>query len=134
MTRVTAAIQTTGAAASVRDSAHAHPAPRAGVRDSPPPSPARAAVAYAGELDLASSVELLQAVRVALRGQPETLAVDLSAVSFIDVAGVRALISCRRMAAVRNAGLELVAPSTPVRRLLGMVGLAEAFGVDGSAA
>lgn len=87
-------------------------------------------LSYDGDLDLASSVELLQAVRAQLRTRPQTLALDLSGVGFIDVAGLRAVISCRRMAAARGAALEVVAVSPPVRRLLELVGLSAAFGLD----
>lgn len=92
-------------------------------------APGRVRVRAAGDLDLASSVEILQAVRVALRTRPVVIVLDLSAVSFIDVAGVRAVISCRRMAAVRGVAFELADPSPPVRRLLGLVGLSGMFGV-----
>jgi anti-anti-sigma factor len=94
--------------------------------------PGHGRLRYDGDLDLASSVTLLQAVRVQLRTRPQTLALDLSGVAFIDVAGLRAVISCRRMAAARGIQLQVVEVSPPVRRLLELVGLSSAFGLDGA--
>ncbi|HZE06699.1 MAG TPA: STAS domain-containing protein [Solirubrobacteraceae bacterium] len=87
----------------------------------------------AGELDLASAVGMLNAVRAALRSRPEILELDLSAITFVDVAGLRAVITCRRMAVAHDARLALVDPSDPVRRLVEMVGLSSLFGLEAGA-
>ncbi|HET8977721.1 MAG TPA: STAS domain-containing protein [Solirubrobacteraceae bacterium] len=106
----------------------AAPAPPSPVSDTSPVAMRR--VPVAGELDLASAVPMLDAVRAALRSRPQTLELDLSAVTFIDVAGLRAVITCRRMAVAHDARLVLVDPSHAVRRLVEMVGLGALFGVE----
>lgn len=72
-----------------------------------------ALVTVRGELDMATGPRLSDSVRCHA-GNYERVIFDLSALSFIDVAGFRALLSCvdeERMMTVRS-------PSPAVRRLL----------------
>jgi anti-anti-sigma factor len=71
-----------------------------------------------GELDLAAVPELL-ACSSAVEGDLE---VDCQALTFIDVAGLRAVLAVHRAAEVRGAKLMLVNPSPCVVRLLGLTG------------
>lgn len=59
-----------------------------------------------GELDTFTGGELVTVVRHCLEQQPVRLVVDLSAVSFCDGAGVRALITMRELAV--RAGTQFV--------------------------
>lgn len=71
-----------------------------------------------GELDLPTSIMLIESARRALRRRPRLLRVDLRDVEFLDITGARALISCRRLASAAHADFELSALSDPARRLL----------------
>lgn len=66
-----------------------------------------------GELDPFTGDELVTVVRQCLEQQPVRLAVDLSAVSFCDGAGVRALVTMRELAARAGTQLVLVACERP---------------------
>jgi anti-anti-sigma factor len=57
--------------------------------------------------------------------RPRQLTVDLSDVSFIDSAGMRALVMIERSAQEQDAGLTIVAPPTEVTHLLELTGVAE---------
>ncbi|MEV0457919.1 STAS domain-containing protein [Catellatospora methionotrophica] len=69
-----------------------------------------------GRLDGSTVHQLTTAVDLALiRLNPVRLMVDLHAVTYLDVAGVAALIACRRDAHARGAQLAVVQPSNPAR-------------------
>jgi len=70
-----------------------------------------------GELDLDSQSRLRQALDDAVDGS-RPVCVDLADVSFVDAAGIHALVDARRAAERRGARLVLVAPSAAVRRIL----------------
>jgi anti-anti-sigma factor len=76
-----------------------------------------------GELDLAGGAHTIARVRGALRRAPRRVDLDLRAIEFIDLGGVSALITCRRMCGARGAELRIVATSPAVRRLLELTGL-----------
>lgn len=78
-----------------------------------------------GELDLAAAA----AVAAAL-ADPDVQTVDLSAVTFIDAAGLRVLVDAHRSRS-RPPGLRLRAPSWPVLRLLDLTGERRTFVVAG---
>lgn len=78
-------------------------------------------VAARGEIDVATADELASAVR---RLWPaDEVVVDLSRVSFIDAAGVRALLRLRRHAEQQGIGFRIARPSAPVRRVLEVTSL-----------
>jgi anti-anti-sigma factor len=85
----------------------------------------------AGELDLSTAHEVGQA-GLALLGHDgcQRLVVDLMDVSFIDGAGIGALISLRN--AARGAGLPLTIldPSHRVTKLMHLIGLERAFDIE----
>jgi anti-anti-sigma factor len=85
----------------------------------------RSVVAAAGELDIASAPRLLEAV--AMLGRPGTraLAIDLSALTFIDSSGINALRAAVRSAHERGVGAIVAAPSVRVQRVLELVRLGE---------
>lgn len=93
-----------------------------------PAAPARTAdVVVTGELDLATGPALCARLETALALRPSCLQVDLSGCTFLDCSTVGLLESVRDGARVDGTVLVLVRPSRPVRRLLALLGLQEAF-------
>ncbi|MFI5843492.1 STAS domain-containing protein [Catenuloplanes sp. NPDC051500] len=83
-----------------------------------------------GELDRDSAGELLQVFRTALTDTgPQTIEVDLSAVTFIDAAGIRSLVTCRQLAEETGGTLHLKNPRPQARFVLGIAELSEVFGL-----
>lgn len=76
-------------------------------------------VVVAGELDLATAPELVR-VLDGVEAGTTPVQIDLSDVSFIDATGLRALL---RAQARFGPGVELTAPSRPVRRLFELLGM-----------
>jgi anti-anti-sigma factor len=74
---------------------------------------------------------VIDAARRALRDAPVRLVVDLGAVDFIDLTGVRALIHCRRVAASKDSGFVLTRPSAAALNLLEITGLRAVFELEG---
>jgi anti-sigma B factor antagonist len=84
-----------------------------------------------GELDLATAAAFLAAGEDAVLTEMTTcLELDLSGVSFMDAAGVGALVALNRQARLRGRLLVLVAASQPVRKVLELTRLANAFQAD----
>jgi anti-anti-sigma factor len=77
-------------------------------------------VALSGELDLAQADQLRRAlVRVA----GSTVIVDLGGLTFIDAAGIGALLAARAEILASGNGFELRGATQAVRRTFGLVGL-----------
>jgi anti-anti-sigma factor len=64
-----------------------------------------------------------------MRAHTARLLLDLSAVTFFDCAGLRALFRARRRAELRNGTADLIDASTPVKRIINMTGLQDVFPV-----
>jgi anti-sigma B factor antagonist len=80
----------------------------------------------AGELDSATSPELIAAFeRIAAEGPTGQIVLDLTRVSFVDSAGMRAIIVIERMAAERGIALRIHRAAGPVTDLLQMTGLGD---------
>jgi anti-sigma B factor antagonist len=77
-----------------------------------------------GELDVAVTATLAAAMRRALGDAPQIVVLDLSAVTFIDAAGVRAVVSAHRQAQARAAEVTIIPPPGPVHRVFVIVGVA----------
>jgi anti-anti-sigma factor len=92
----------------------------------------RSVVAAAGELDVASAPQLLSAV--AVLGQPGTraVAIDLSALTFIDSSGINALRTAVRAANARGLGAIVAAPSERVQRVFELVRIGEIIPLENS--
>jgi anti-sigma B factor antagonist len=75
-----------------------------------------ATVVVSGELDLATAPRLSAAV--AEHGGAKVLVLDMTATTFIDSTGVRALLQADRRAARSGSRLVVVAGDGPVRRVL----------------
>ena len=67
-------------------------------------------------------------LRVMRRHSPSLL-LDLSGVSFMDCAGLRALLMTRRLAAMRGGSVCLIAESPAVHRIIDLLGVRDAFPV-----
>jgi anti-anti-sigma factor len=92
------------------------------------PSPATAWVAVSGEVDLATAEVLRERLLGVLRDEaPTMLGVDLAGVTFLDCAGISALVAVHN-AAVRTGRQMRVTHTQPiVRRVLDLTGLHDVF-------
>lgn len=71
-----------------------------------------------GELDIAAVPQLRAAVTEALAAEPAGLILDVSALSFVDAAGLRGLAFARAAAEAQSCRLSLVGPSPRLTRIL----------------
>ncbi|MFD5543812.1 STAS domain-containing protein [Streptomyces sp. NPDC127079] len=84
-----------------------------------------------GELDTFTGDELVTVVRECLEQQPVRLVVDLSAVSFCDGAGVRALMTMRELAVQAGTPFALTGLRAPTLiRVLEITGCDVLFGLS----
>ena len=80
-------------------------------------------VTVAGEIDLTNAESLRDALLSALNAGALGLVVDMVAATFIDSAGVTALVRASRRAAATQATLRLAATAPAVLRVLNLVGI-----------
>jgi anti-anti-sigma factor len=83
-----------------------------------------------GELDSGTCGELLEAVESQMAAGVRSLTLDLHATTFIDSAGMRALIMIERVAQQRGVPLAVTQPPEHVTELLRVAGLAERMRLD----
>jgi anti-anti-sigma factor len=88
-----------------------------------------AELALPGELDLASIDDVLALVRSVLAGAPTELVLDVSAVAFIDCAGLSVLFAAVEVAERAGCRVRLSRLSEPVRRLLTLTGELDHFDI-----
>jgi anti-anti-sigma factor len=94
-------------------------------RDSEPPR-----MLVFGELDAVTAGPLQKAVVDLLREQrPHCIQLDLHGVSFLDSAGIRALLLCQADAQQADCQIRLTKPQPAVYRVLQITGLLEHFGL-----
>jgi anti-anti-sigma factor len=89
----------------------------------PPPDPRLVVVELVGEIDAATRTATIDEVRRALSREPLAIAVDLSRVSFMDCAGLGALVEARAIAEQAGCALYARSPSRPAAWLLELAGL-----------
>jgi anti-sigma B factor antagonist len=100
----------------------------------PPPEPSGrrpsdgCSVRAPGELDTASAGRLLADV-AQLVSRCREVVVDLSAVTFVDGAGVDALLAARRAVEAAGGSFRLSSPRPSVRYVLALTGTEDAFDV-----
>jgi anti-anti-sigma factor len=87
----------------------------------------RAIVTLRGELDLASSPELLRQLQLLLNQPITTLTLDLADLSFIDSSGLGTLCRVRQDAEDRGIALDLHRVPDHARRVLEITGLTQLF-------
>ncbi len=85
-----------------------------------------ALVAVSGEVDLCTETSLQHSLLQVMRECGARLTLDTSGVSFMDCAGLRALLTTRRRAEMRGGFLRLIATSTAVRRVIELTNAQEA--------
>jgi anti-sigma B factor antagonist len=87
-------------------------------------------LAVAGEVDALTGPQLQDAVEDALRDdRPGHLDVDLDGVTFLDSAGITALLLCHANAEHANCRFRLTKAQPGVYRVLQITGLLEHFGM-----
>ena len=84
-------------------------------------------VAISGEVDVCTEAALQQALLRIMREHGARLLLDVSGVSFMDCAGLRALLTTRRRAELHGGFMRLIAVSRAVRRIIELTGAHEAF-------
>jgi anti-sigma B factor antagonist len=89
-------------------------------------------VAISGEVDVCTEASLQQALLRIIRERGARLMLDLSGVSFMDCAGLRALLATRRRAEMRGGFLRPIAASAAVRRITELTGAQEALAMERS--
>jgi len=80
----------------------------------------------AGEVDMATSPSLEDAVGRACSGYPAKLVLDLTRVTFIDSTGLNAILSARALCVRRTLGFEVVIATPQVKRVFEICGLRSA--------
>lgn len=85
--------------------------------------PDHAVVAVAGDLDLATSNELLRSLRRFLHVRTRGIRLDLSGVTFMNSAGLRPLLTMAQCAKDLDRTIQLAAKSPAVDRVLELAGL-----------
>ncbi|MET7425007.1 STAS domain-containing protein [Dactylosporangium sp. NPDC005555] len=80
-------------------------------------------VSIAGDVDMATVTDLERAVAAALDSGAEVVVVDLAAVTFIDSAGINALLKGRRLADERARRFRIANPAGVVHDVLDMTGV-----------
>ena len=84
-------------------------------------------VAVSGEVDVCTEAPLQQALLRIIRERGARLMLDVSGVSFMDCAGLRALLATRRCVELRGGFMRLIATSAAVRRIIELTGTHEAL-------
>jgi anti-sigma B factor antagonist len=84
-------------------------------------------VTVSGEVDVGTEGLLRPALLRIIRERGARLLLDVSGVSFMDCAGLRALLATRRNAELRGGCMRLIAVSRAVRRIMELTGAREAL-------
>jgi len=86
-------------------------------------APPSALIRVEGEIDLSTAPEVRSAIAHAVDDGCRDIRVDLSGVSFMDCAGVNALLWCRKHAGSAEGRLSLARVSPSAARILHLTGL-----------
>ena len=78
-------------------------------------------VVVSGEVDVCTEASLQQALLRIMREHGPRRLLDVSGVSFMDCAGLRALLTIRRRAELRGGFMRLIAVSRAVRRIIELI-------------
>jgi anti-anti-sigma factor len=93
-------------------------------------SPDRTKLAVAGEIDMDSAPQLLEAIVLAHQAAGTDVIVDLRDVTFMDSRGLAAMITAQRHLAREQAHLRLVNPCPAVAAVLEITGVRSLFDAD----
>ena len=91
-----------------------------------------AVVWASGDVDTNAAETFQDMMQSVMRRHSPSLLLDLSGVSFMDCAGLRALLAARRQAEMRGGFLRLIAASAAVRRITELTGADEALAAERS--
>jgi anti-sigma B factor antagonist len=89
-------------------------------------------VAVSGEVDVCAEGQLQQIMLQIMLERSARIFLDVSGVSFMDCAGLRALLTTRRRAELRGGCMRLIATSAAVRRIIELTGAHEALATERS--
>jgi anti-anti-sigma factor len=91
-------------------------------------------ISITGEIDQATACQVQKAVIQALRQQcPASIELNLEGVSFLDSAGIRALVLCHADAQQVDCRLTVVNARPMIRQVLEIAGLLDHFGIPPTA-
>jgi anti-anti-sigma factor len=79
-------------------------------------------VALPEEIDLLNATRVAEQLTSAVRRNPAVI-IDMTATTFCDCAGARAIVQAHKRATGRGAELRLVVTAEPVRRIFGLLGI-----------
>ena len=91
-------------------------------------------VSVTGEIDIATTAQLSEALGAALRRSVKGLVCDLTGVGFMGAAGVTTLLVARRRAIACHTWFDLVCPQPSPRRVIAILGLDAVFSLHDSVA
>jgi len=84
-------------------------------------------VRIGGDIDICVAETLEECLLRIMRSHTAQLLLDLSAVTFFDCTGIRALLLTRRRAELRSGSADLIEASAAVRRVIDLTGLRDVF-------
>lgn len=90
-------------------------------------------VQVGGDLDIETDESFQEILLHIMRFYSPRLLLDLASVSFMDCAGLRALVMTRRRAEMRKGTMRLVAASATVRRVMAITRMTDVFPITGAA-
>ena len=93
------------------------------------PEDSGAVVWASGDVDTNVAETFQDMMLSVMRRHSPSLLLDLSGVSFMDSAGLRALLLTQRRAAMRGGSVSLIAESPAVRRIIDLLGVRDVFPV-----
>jgi anti-anti-sigma factor len=82
-------------------------------------------VTVSGEMDIATSPELLSRLSTLRGSGPYRVLVDLARLTFMDSTGIKVLVSSAKDVAARGGELVVVAPTKNIRRVFDIVQLSD---------
>ena len=93
------------------------------------PGDSSAVVWASGDVDTNVAETFRDMMLSVMRRHSPSLLLDLSGVSFMDCAGLRALLLTQRRAGMRGGSVSLIAESPGVRRIIDLLGVRDVFPV-----
>jgi len=87
-------------------------------------------IVVSGELDAYRGAELQAVLKDHLNAERRPIAIDASAISFLDSGGLRVLVDADEQLREEGGALELLDPSPQVLRMLRYTNLLERFGLS----
>ena len=93
------------------------------------PADGGAVVWASGDVDTNAAETFQGMMQLVMRRHSPSLLLDLSGVSFMDCAGLRALLLTQRRAGMRGGSVSLIAESPAVRRIIDLLGVRDLFPV-----